>query len=40
MLWALLNVFCFDFVLFMSRDAVQDLVESWGRKGSLAKTGT
>lgn len=34
------NVFCFGLVLFMSRDTVHDLVESLGRKGRLAKTGT
>lgn len=32
MLWTLLNVFCLDLVLFMSRDIVHDLVESWGRE--------
>lgn len=40
MLSASLNVLCFGLVLFMSRDTVHDLVESWGRKGRLAKTGT
>lgn len=32
MLWTLLNVFCLDLVLFMTRDIVHDLVESWGRE--------
>lgn len=40
MLWAPLNVFCLGLVLFMSRDIVQELVDSWGRKGKLGKTGT
>lgn len=32
MLWTLLNVFSLDLVLFMPRDIVHDLVESWGRE--------
>lgn len=40
MLSASLNVFCLGLVLFMSRDTMRDLVESSGRKGRLAKTGT